>query len=371
MNPMKRSQAGSRCDYHMANVFAVRKLIIILLFMGTVLGVYGQDLQYSQFHNAPFLLNPGLAGVFNGDMRLTANYRNQWNSVPVRFNSFTAGFDIKHLGKKPRKGFFSTAYVFQFDKGGDLGYYRTNVEVIGSYTRRLSQHMYASVGLSVAPVFQGFDHSRITTDSQYDPESGMPNGSIGEPFPTGGSFYMDLSTGINFRYQKLDHYDMLNRHENRTRMDFGVGIFHINRPDVSFIDGGIPDNLPIRYSPYFILNLQLGREIDLFGAVRALYQRPNEEYISAVGLKFFLSRQLGKVLTFQFGSGFRFYRGEIDAYIPNVEVTYNAFQFGFSYDINLSDFNIATQSNGGPVVYFAYILKKVQPLPTHKTCPII
>ncbi len=305
-------------------------------------------------------------------MRLTANYRNQWNSVPVGLNTFTAGFDLKHLGKKPRKGFFSTGYVFQYDQGGDIGYYRTSLQLVGSYTRRVSNHMYISVGVSAAPVLQGFNQNNITTDSQYDPESGLPTGSLGEPFPTGHKFYPDISTGINFRYQKPDHYDMIDRLDQRTRIDFGVGLFHINEPDISFIDGDTePTNLNIRYSPYFIGNFQLSSEVDLFGALRALYQKPNEEYMSAAGVNVFLSRQLGKVLAVQASSGFRFYRGEVDAIIPAVEVTYNSLQIGFSYDINLSEFNVATRTNGGPVLYLSYIFKKVHPLPTHKTCPII
>jgi hypothetical protein len=58
-------------------------------------GSYAQDLHFSQFYNAPLNLNPGLTGVFSGDLRFGANYREQWASVPVPYLTFSAAFDQK------------------------------------------------------------------------------------------------------------------------------------------------------------------------------------------------------------------------------------------------------------------------------------
>ncbi|HRF17259.1 MAG TPA: type IX secretion system membrane protein PorP/SprF, partial [Chitinophagaceae bacterium] len=40
-----------------------------------------QDIHFSQFFEAPLLRNPSLAGIFTGDIRVQAVYRDQWNSV--------------------------------------------------------------------------------------------------------------------------------------------------------------------------------------------------------------------------------------------------------------------------------------------------
>ncbi len=39
-----------------------------------------QDINFSQFYELPLLRNPALAGIFNGNVRFTAAYRNQWES---------------------------------------------------------------------------------------------------------------------------------------------------------------------------------------------------------------------------------------------------------------------------------------------------
>ncbi|MGZ3910129.1 MAG: type IX secretion system membrane protein PorP/SprF, partial [Flavisolibacter sp.] len=39
----------------------------------------GQDIHFSQFFEAPLLRNPSLAGIFTGDIRVQAVYRDQWN----------------------------------------------------------------------------------------------------------------------------------------------------------------------------------------------------------------------------------------------------------------------------------------------------
>jgi hypothetical protein len=41
------------------------------------------------------LRNPSLAGIFAGDYRLTAAYRNQWQSVTVPYRTFAAGLEYK------------------------------------------------------------------------------------------------------------------------------------------------------------------------------------------------------------------------------------------------------------------------------------
>ena len=46
-----------------------------------------QDIHFSQFSETPLLRNPALAGIFSGDLRIQAVYRNQWNSVTVPYQT--------------------------------------------------------------------------------------------------------------------------------------------------------------------------------------------------------------------------------------------------------------------------------------------
>lgn len=55
---------------------------------------YAQDIHLSQFFNTPWLQNPALAGVFTGDVRIRAVYRNQWQSVgfPYQINALRSEY---------------------------------------------------------------------------------------------------------------------------------------------------------------------------------------------------------------------------------------------------------------------------------------
>ena len=54
-----------------------------------------QDINFSQFYELPLLRNPALAGIFNGNVRFTAGYRNQWESITVPYRTMALGTEIK------------------------------------------------------------------------------------------------------------------------------------------------------------------------------------------------------------------------------------------------------------------------------------
>ncbi|MEO0778461.1 MAG: type IX secretion system membrane protein PorP/SprF, partial [Bacteroidota bacterium] len=60
-----------------------RKLLNLLslpiLCLSLTLGA--QDVHFSHIHASPTLLNPSMTGLINGDLRLIANTRSQWQSV--------------------------------------------------------------------------------------------------------------------------------------------------------------------------------------------------------------------------------------------------------------------------------------------------
>jgi hypothetical protein len=70
----------------MKNNYKPVLLIYILLQCGTI--NYAQDISFSQFYDQPLLRNPALAGIFTGDVRFTASYRNQWQSVTIPYRTF-------------------------------------------------------------------------------------------------------------------------------------------------------------------------------------------------------------------------------------------------------------------------------------------
>src|SRR5690606_40982666 len=60
-----------------------------------------QDIHFSQMGYSPLTLNPALAGA-NYDLQVNVNYRNQWNSVAVPFQTIGASVDTRLDRKSTR-----------------------------------------------------------------------------------------------------------------------------------------------------------------------------------------------------------------------------------------------------------------------------
>src|SRR3954447_8811898 len=72
-----------------------RHLIYFFLLVYSISSTYGQDVGFSQFYDQPLLRNPALAGIFTGDVRLVASYRNQWQSVTIPYRTFGLSAEVK------------------------------------------------------------------------------------------------------------------------------------------------------------------------------------------------------------------------------------------------------------------------------------
>ena len=72
----------------------MKKYLIYLLLL--IVGQSNaQDFTFSQFYEKPQLRNPALAGVFDGDLRATGIFRNQWQSITVPFQTSAASIEVK------------------------------------------------------------------------------------------------------------------------------------------------------------------------------------------------------------------------------------------------------------------------------------
>lgn len=331
--------------------------------------VSGQDIHYTQFYNAPFQNSPALVGIFQGDVRLTANYRQQWTSVPVNYRTFTVAGDFK-LPSSDNKSFFAVGTTINYDKAGFSKLNQTNINALGSYTRRMGPRIFATVGFQFGVNYRAFDIGGISFGEQFDPRSGQfdPGRDTGELFGSEENWYIDMGTGLNFRYQTQEKSELVDRLERRTKFDVGVGIHHLNTPDQSFLLGE-DVALPVRVSPYFAGTFQLGSNIDLLTNISAQFQGSYQQFLYGIAGKVHLNRDPGKQLAMVGGVSLRS-RDFTDSWSPVFELHYNLLRIGFSYDVNVSDFNIATDRRSGPEISLRWMIRKVPVLDT-KTCPLI
>ena len=333
---------------------------------------YCQDIHYSQFHNAPFNINPALTGVSRGDIRVMGNFRSQWRSVPVDYQTYTLAADMQFIERYYREGFFAGGIVLSQDISGISRLRTLNLGLSGSYIKKLDPHVYASMGLQLSANQRGFQLSELTFDNQYNENRGVfeSNRPTGENLNRNNNFFFDVAAGFNIRFQSNDNAALVDQLEKRSKLDIGLGIAHINMPDQSFI-GEENSRLAMRISPYVQGRLKITDDIDLIGNFLGQFQDPYKELLAMGGVTFHLSRKLGRQLAVQLDFGYRFNDAFGDAYYPGLEVFYNGWRVGFSYDANVSGFDIATDGRGGPELSIGYVIRKVRPVPNFRACPLM
>jgi type IX secretion system PorP/SprF family membrane protein len=350
----------------------VRGMLYCLIILAYPFIGKAQDVHFSQFYNAPFDLNPALTGVFGGDIRFSTIMRNQWSSVPVDYRTVTAAYDRNFNSKSMNKSFFAGGINFQHDEAGSSPLTQSRVALSGSYTQRVSQKAFLTLGGQAGFHHRTFRINGLTFDNQYNPQIGTfdPSFSTGELFPERNNNFFDFATGLNLRIQQRDRKALLDRLEQRNKIDFGIGIFHLNRPNQSFGETENKVLMPIRMSPYLMGTLMLGSNLDLIANVSAQYQGPYKESVMGLAGKIHLNRTPGNQVSLQLGAHVRFYELG-DAFFPSIHLEYNSWRIGLSYDNTFSDFNSASRGRGGPEFSLQYIIRKVPNVPQFKICPLI
>ena len=315
-------------------------LIIGLCFIA--FNVQSQDIHYSQFFNSPLNLNPALAGIFNGDVRVHANYKDQWSSVPVGYTSADLGVDLKHhVGKKG--SFLGFGALFNYDRAGDLDLGWTGGNAFLSYSLKLGKSSYITPGVTVGYYQRSFDPSNATTSNQWNGKGLDPTVSI-ETLDSDNLNFVDIAVGLNYRWQK----------NYRKHLDIGASLAHVNSPSTQFFFATDDDiTRPQRLSLYGMLNLPVVDDIDLI--INGLYatQDTYQEIVVNAQAKIYLSASKSTALFLGIGARLD------DALYPLIGLQVGQFYGAFSYDLNNSDFNVATNNRGGPELSLRYIWAKV------------
>ncbi|PSR12231.1 MAG: hypothetical protein DA408_11725 [Bacteroidetes bacterium] len=351
----------------------VRRILLLLSWiLLTATLAKTQDFHFSQFSYAPLHLNPGLTGVFAGDTRIAASYRSQWNQVPVAYKTFTVTADHKYTCGHAGPGFFASGIALNYDRAGDSRLAMANVGLYGSYTRPIKAQSFLTVGLNAGLGQRSFDTDDLRFGRQFDMGLGVFNPALGneEVFANQSHIFFDAALGVNFRWQALQRDALIDLLEKRSKLDIGIGVHHLNRPDMSFIED-MKVKLPMRFSPYAAGTIQVGNPLDIQLAIMGQFQNTYRQFLGTAGLKLHLNRTPGNQWSVLLGVGYRFDEFG-DAWFPALELNYHEMlRASISYDINISDFNIATRRRGGLELNVRYLIKKVCPLPNFKFCPLI
>ena len=348
------------------------RMLVLYFLLISVSGLIAQDIHFSQFNNAPFQRSPALTGVFDGDTRYTINYRAQWYDVPITYRTANGHVDKRFDRDGTRNHFFSGGLVFNYDHAGDAKLSNAQLGLNGSYTHKLTNSHFLTIGLQLAGYQRAFSDVRLRFDDQYNGKFYDPDLPNNENFDNKSVFYADFSAGANWHIKSYKDKTRSNGTErkSRTNVDIGFGIFHINRPDRNFYDQE-DFKYPIRMDFYGLGTFEIAQRWDLLLNAMGQYQTPYREHVLTGALKYHLDDKLAHERAIGLGLGYRFNNGigAGDALIPYFQLNINSWQFGLSYDINISDFEVATNGLGGPEFSLIYIFKKAMTDPFCPTCP--
>lgn len=303
-----------------------------------------QDIHFSQFYSSPLFLNPASCGMFNGDLRATATYRTQWKTVTTPFNTITASADFKLFQNKIKNGWFGTGLTFYNDRAGDSKFTTGHYSLTLSYAIEVSENQYLTVGLQPAFMQRSINYGALYWDNQY----------------TGNGFNQSLPSFESPNNQSFNTFDMggglyyLNRIDNKTSFYAGFAVSHINAADVSFIRNG--DGIFRKYLLHGGAEIQLkGTNLTILPNTLVSFQGPNRIINLGADFKYTLQEQsqyTGFVneTSFSLGAYYRFG----DALWATAMFNWTGLSIGFSYDLNISSFNVATKGMGGMEILLKY-----------------
>lgn len=337
---------------HLQQLLSISVLVLAFTFHG-----FSQDIHFSQFGNSPLNLNPALTGIFKGDKRFMGHYRSQWNTVPVSYLTFSGAYDMNFYNEKLERSRFGVGLLLNYDKAGDSNYNKTGVALNGSYTLQVAKRNFLSAGVQAGIGQRGFRMDDLQFDSQFNNEAYDSALPTGENFVSTNKIFPDLSAGLNWHY----------RSSKRTMLDIGGAMFHVNTPNKSFYNENSV-KLGQRYSVYGMGTFMVAEKLDLFLHGSGQFQETHEQIAVGGGVNIHLNTRPDNEIALGLGAYYRF-RDEADAIIPYLGLRYRMWNIGLSYDINISQFQIATDGFGGPELSVSYIITEVKPLKA-KICPI-
>jgi len=309
-----------------------------MLCLTAMLQSNAQDVHFSQFFEAPLVRNPSLAGIFDGDVRVQAVYRSQWQNVTVPFVTQSINAEYK-MPVGQSNDFVTMGMQILHDKAGTTALTTTNVYPALNYHKALSadKSTYLSMGFMGGLVQRSFDRSKVTTNHTYD------NGVDGEGNVNPRYGYVDGSAGMSF--------NSTIGYEEKTTYFVGLAYHHFNQPKASFYN-----NPAVAIKPKWVASGGIKFPVDemSYFTLEADYTKQNTASEIVAGGMY--SRKIGDdydnpLYTIHFGGYMRLN----DAFIPVVKLDYHPFSVAISYDINVSTLKTVSQYRGGVELSVAYV----------------
>ena len=352
-------------------LYDMKRLTQFLLVMSFALlgslSTQAQDIHFSQFYLSPLNLNPAMTGVMNCNVRLVANYRNQWSSVlkANAYNTYSVSYDQRvPVG---RYDFFGVGGSFWGDKAGESEFATIQGRLSLSYSKKMGGYRkkahYLVFGADAGITQRSVNFQNLRWGNQHDGNGGFDPDrmSMEDGFNLNDYIFADVSAGVLW-------FTVFDEDNN---LYLGGAYAHLNRANQSF-DSREFEALYSKFTLHAGGEFMMTDRMGLVPGVITLFQGPSFELNTGTSLKFLLGGNKRNYQAFQIGAWMRISNHfeksvTADALILSTRFDYNDFSVGFSYDVNVSSLRPASNSNGA--YEFALVYKICGPEKRNVYCP--
>lgn len=330
--------------------------LLLLTAYSLVQTAVAQDIHFSQPWMQPLYLNPGNAGMFDGDYRVGGIYRNQWRAVPVPYSTISFLGDARLKGVLSQQSSMGAGLIFNHDRSGDSRYAINQLYIPVSHIQSFSSDTNLSVSFGLVPGISNiaFKTDKLTFDNQFDGDAYNAALASGENFPTLSRTYFDVAAGVTAKYI----------FKGTGFVHIGTAFAHFNRPRVSFFKNDAV-RLYAKSNSFVNLKYPINQKIALHGDLLYEMQGPFKETVLSARASYLLNPADNINLYAGLSTRMK------DAFILLLGMDYKDYKFGFAYDINISKFQAATNKRGAFEIGLIYIFRKNREfIPKKRSCPI-
>lgn len=300
----------------------MKKLLAIISFFILISNAsIAQDIHLSQFYASDHLLNPAKVGDFEGDYRVTGNYRNQWREISDPISTYIISLDRAfHYYSHEIDGGLMVAR----DEFTGFNQVTTKILLSAGYGYKYKGHTFR-VGIQPGIVFRKTDLSKQTFPVQWDYSDGTFNQGISNQESTISESltYFDLNLGIQW-----------NKKFGKLEPKIGFAIDHVNRPKDTYFDNYI-ERLRSRKVVHAELDYHLSAKFTIQPKLLWMWTTNANDMVLGTNIRYQLPNKT--ITSIYAGVYYRHGAKRImDAAIPVVGCRFKKIDLGFSYDINVS-----------------------------------
>ena len=311
------------------------KVVVFCLLFFASYSLYTQDLHFSQFYASPMTTNPAMTGSFDGLVRISSNYRAQWDNIigaDYLYQTPSASVDINLGGSNLGLGL-----VFVNDQTNSKTFNTLESGLSVSYRIR-TQRMHIQLGL------QGWYSQRYLDVHKLDVQFISSDRSS---FQTIRS--LDFNAGIFATY----FYP-----QSSNKLFYGISLFHLLQPDDNHTIKNTNFSLP--FKPVFYLGAEYKIQekwLWMPNLMFAMQAGTNQTNLGMnIGYIASYNEDYDPHLTYFIGMNTRLNSTTPQAMIPRAGIEYERIRIGFSYDFVINKLASAQRPNSIEIV-LSYIIK--------------